>query len=168
MHQSLQWPRQNFNQGLHSHKTPHISPSGASYEVSIVSILEKTVRYIMTPHCISFCPQNSDRTLQDPQHDQLVTVCTACALPLFAKLSYDSATRWRSYQPVEECILGQAVEDSIELLFERVEKYHGEVLVRRALGYLTAAKSGLRYEVLFCCIIMDFCDTSTYKWYLIV
>ena len=95
-------------------------------------------------------PQSSGRALQDPQHDQLVTACAACALPLFAKLSYDSAVRWRSYQPVDECILGQAVEDSIELLFDRVEKYHGEVLVQHALGYVTAAKSGLRYYELIC------------------
>ena len=97
-------------------------------------------------------PQSSGRALQDPQHDQLVTACAACALPLFAKPSYDSAVRWHSYQPVEECILGQAVEDSIELLFDRVEKYHGEVLVQRALGYVTAAKSGLRYCKVMNCL----------------
>ena len=112
-------------------------------------------------------PQTSGRALQDPQHDQLVTACAACALPLFVKLSYDSAVRWRSYQPVEECILGQAVEDSIELLFDRVEKYHGEVLVQHALGYVTAAKSGLRYCNLINWIASDFykleCKLMTWR-----
>ena len=42
MHPSLQWPRQNINQGLHSQNTPHTSPSRASYGLSIVSIFQKT------------------------------------------------------------------------------------------------------------------------------
>ena len=91
--------------------------------------------------------QTSGRALQEPQHKLLVDACKACALPLFAKLSYDSAVRWRSHQDMKECILGTAVDDSIELLFDRIEKYHGVVLVKRALGYVTAAKSGLRYEI---------------------
>ena len=31
----------------------------------------------------------------------------------------------------------------INKLFDRVEKYHGEVFTRHALSYLTASKSGL-------------------------
>ncbi len=41
--------------------------------------------------------------------------------------------------------LGSTVSDMIVQLFERVEKYNGKVLVTRALGYVTAAKAGLRY-----------------------
>ena len=53
MHTSLQWARQNLNQGLQSQKTPHISASRASHGIAIVSIFKKTDRVIMTPHCIS-------------------------------------------------------------------------------------------------------------------
>ena len=45
-------PRQSIDQGLHTLKKPHISPSRASYGVSIVNILEKTDRFITVPHCI--------------------------------------------------------------------------------------------------------------------
>ena len=41
---------QNMNQCLYSQKTPHISPSWASYGMSIVIILEKFDRVIMAPH----------------------------------------------------------------------------------------------------------------------
>ena len=48
----MQWPRQSINQGLHSQKTPHISPSRVSYGVFIADILEIIGRVITTPHCI--------------------------------------------------------------------------------------------------------------------
>ena len=69
---------------------------------------------------IKMLQQNSGRALEDSQHDTLMTACTSYALPFFAKLSYDSAVRWRSCQPVEECILGKAVDDLIALLFEKL------------------------------------------------
>ena len=43
---------QNINQILNSQKTLHISPSWASYGVSIVGIWEKNGRVIMALHCI--------------------------------------------------------------------------------------------------------------------
>ena len=33
----------------------------------------------------------------------------------------------------------------IQALVDRVEKYHGKTLVSHALGYITAAKAGLRF-----------------------
>ena len=47
----LQWLRQNINQRLYSQQTLHISPSRASYGVSIVSILEKTDHIMTAPRC---------------------------------------------------------------------------------------------------------------------
>ena len=43
---------QNINQSLYSQKTPYISPSLASYGVSIVRILDTIDRIIMALHCI--------------------------------------------------------------------------------------------------------------------
>ena len=40
-----------MDQILESQQTPHISPSQASYEVSIVRILEKIYHVITAPHC---------------------------------------------------------------------------------------------------------------------
>ena len=53
-HTPLHWLTQNINQALHSQKTLHISPSWASYGVSIVMIWEKIDRIITAPHCINW------------------------------------------------------------------------------------------------------------------
>ena len=65
-------------------------------------------------------------------------------MPLYVKIAIDEAYRWRSHTPVDEGILADAVDGLINDLLERVEKYHGKVLVSHALGYVTAAKAGLR------------------------
>ena len=55
IHTSLQWPMQNPNQGLHSQKTLHTSPSWASYGVYIVNIFEQTDRVITALHRTWYC-----------------------------------------------------------------------------------------------------------------
>ena len=52
--------------------------------------------------------------------------------------------RWHSYTPIDKVVLGDDVIALIHALMDRVEKYHGTVLVEHALGYVTAAKAGLR------------------------
>ena len=47
----LHWLKQNINQTLNWQKTPHTSPSRASYRVSIVRIWEKIDCVITAPHC---------------------------------------------------------------------------------------------------------------------
>ena len=70
--------------------------------------------------------------------------CEKCLLPLYAKVALDEAKWWKSHTVISDDHLGATVHDIISELFERVEKYHGKVLVSHALGYVTAAKSGLR------------------------
>ena len=41
--------------------------------------------------------------------------------------------------------LGGDVIALIHVLLDRIEKYHGTLLVEHALGYVTAAKAGIRY-----------------------
>ena len=52
LHSALQWQR-NINQTLNSQKTPHATPSRASYGVSVVKIWVEIVRVITTPHCMT-------------------------------------------------------------------------------------------------------------------
>ena len=44
--------------------------------------------------------------------------------------------------------LGSDVISLIHVLLDRIEKYHGTLLVEHALGYVTAAKAGIRYKFL--------------------
>ena len=53
LHMVRQWLRQSMNQRLYSWKTPHISPSQASYGVSFVKIWVKINRVITALQCIS-------------------------------------------------------------------------------------------------------------------
>ena len=70
--------------------------------------------------------------------------CKKCKIPLYTKIAYDEAKRWRSYTPMDNVKLDNDVISLIHALVDRVEKYHGETLVSHALGYITAAKAGLR------------------------
>ena len=47
--------------------------------------------------------------------------------------------------PVEDLKLQKDVRKTVTVLFGRLEKDHGEVLVRRTLGYLTAARNGVTH-----------------------
>ena len=51
LHATLQRQQQNINQILNSQKTPHTSPSRASYGVSVVWIWETIDRVITAPRC---------------------------------------------------------------------------------------------------------------------
>ena len=60
LHITLQWQRQNTNQGLRSQKTPHISPWRTSYGVSIVMILVKIDGVITALRCNAQCAAHID------------------------------------------------------------------------------------------------------------
>ena len=51
--------------------------------------------------------------------------------------------RWRSYDRINYLHLQYTINQSIMKLLDRIENQHGKILVSHALGYLTAAKSGL-------------------------
>ena len=66
-----------------------------------------------------------------------------CSLPLYLKLSFDQSLRWQSYFPENKTVLPLSIKSIINGLFTTIERLHGECLVRKSLGYLTAAKFGL-------------------------
>ena len=64
-------------------------------------------------------------------------------LPLFLKLSFDQATKWKSFQDINTVTLEENVKDSINKLFSDLERMHGKYLVAHALGLITCSKHGL-------------------------
>ena len=48
--------------------------------------------------------------------------------------------------PPDACTLGRTVEGVITGLFDLVEKYHGKIITSQTLGYITAARAGIRWE----------------------
>ena len=83
------------------------------------------------------------RTLNNYQWRVVANVFDSCTLPIFAKLCFQEACRWKSYTAPEKTVLKLNVQDSIYQLFQRVENKHGWLLVSHALAYVTASKNGV-------------------------
>jgi NACHT domain- and WD repeat-containing protein len=86
----------------------------------------------------------ADRRLQQLQRDAVLRRFAVEGLPLWLKLAFEEARRWKStHRDVE---LPPTIPALIkEKLFVRLddEANHGKVVVSRSLGYLGAAKNGL-------------------------
>lgn len=87
--------------------------------------------------------KSTNRALQQPQKDVILRAFQNCQLPLYLKLAFDEACRWKSYTPISETRVESTVKEIISALFDRLERLHGKILVSHALGYITASKSGL-------------------------
>ncbi|XP_026317171.1 NACHT and WD repeat domain-containing protein 2 [Hyposmocoma kahamanoa] len=83
------------------------------------------------------------RDLSNYQWRLVSNAIGSCSLPIFVKLVFAEVCRWRSYTKPTDTHLASTVMDSIMMLFERIEKQHGRLLVFHALAYITAARSGL-------------------------
>ena len=87
--------------------------------------------------------KSSGRVLQSEQEKIVLEAFKECPLPLYLKLSFDEACRWKSYTPLEDTRLAPTIKGIIHDLLDRVERLHGKVLVSQALAYVTASKNGL-------------------------
>ena len=95
------------------------------------------------------------RTLQPEQRADVAAKFERCGLPLYLKLAFEEARRWRSYDGLprgadERHGLSGDVPGVIRDLLWRLsqEVNHGQVLVARSLGYLAAAKNGVAEDEL--------------------
>ncbi|KFB37533.1 AGAP011163-PA-like protein [Anopheles sinensis] len=95
------------------------------------------------------------RDLTNYQWRLVANAIGKCSLPIFVKLVFAEICRWRSYTRPQDTHLASTVMDSIMMLFERIEKQHGRILVFHALAYITAAKSGLSESELEDLISLD-------------
>lgn len=95
------------------------------------------------------------RDLNNFQWRLVSNAISKCSLPIFVKLVFAEICRWRSFTKPQDTNLASNVMDSISLLFERVEKQHGRLLVFHALAYITASKSGLSESELEDLISLD-------------
>ena len=117
-----------------------------------------TLRLMFLSHCFILVPifstelsakvlyswlKKENRCLSDDQFKVVERAFEQCSLPLYVKLTFDRVVMWHSYTPMSECELNYTVQSSIEYLFQHLEKKHGQVLVSRALAYVTASKVGL-------------------------
>jgi len=92
--------------------------------------------------------ENAGRTLQPPQRDEVLGKFGQSGLPLYLKLAFEEARRWKSY--TERVELSPDIPGIIGDLFARLssDANHGRIVVSRSLGYLAAAKNGLSEDEL--------------------
>ncbi|XP_076802555.1 NACHT domain- and WD repeat-containing protein 1-like isoform X2 [Clavelina lepadiformis] len=87
--------------------------------------------------------RNAKRSLTNEQHNFVMNAFLSAPQPLFLKLAFDEARRWNSYTDTTNLQMATSVRGAISLLFDRLEKKHGEVFVSRAIAYLVATKNGI-------------------------
>ena len=95
------------------------------------------------------------RTLQDHQLKEILDKFRDCGLPLYLKLSFEEARRWKSY--TDRTNLSRDIPGLIKNFFARLssDANHGEIIVSRSLGYLAAAKNGLSEDEMLDVLSLD-------------
>ncbi|GIW92451.1 MAG: hypothetical protein KatS3mg110_0492 [Pirellulaceae bacterium] len=95
------------------------------------------------------------RTLQDDQRRHVLEKFDQSPYPLYLRLAFEEARRWRSFDGIPVGAagvpgLGADVHAVLNDLFGRLEQpqHHGRMLVSRSLGYLAAARRGLSEDEL--------------------
>ena len=87
--------------------------------------------------------KSSRRLLQIEQQKIVLEAFEKCPLPLYLKLSFDEASRWKSYTSPNDIKLAPTIKEIIHDLLDRTERLHGKALVSHALAYITASRNGL-------------------------
>jgi WD40 repeat protein len=98
---------------------------------------------------------DAHRTLQPVQRQDVLSNFGQCGLPLYLRLAFEEARRWKSYDGLPTGAddtpgLSYSVEGILLDLFARLESpaNHGKELTGKALGYLAAARHGLTEDEL--------------------
>lgn len=92
---------------------------------------------------------DANRALQPEQRNEVLTNLTRNGLPLYLKMAFEEARRWKSYTPdyrLSETIPGIIQENLLKRLSS--ETNHGPKLVSWSLGYLAASRYGLAEDEL--------------------
>ena len=81
------------------------------------------------------------RCLSNEQQEEIDGLIQKDVRPLYLKLIFDEISNWKSYEkPIFQC---PTIASCLQRLYVKLEIKHGEMLVRKALGYLSASRNGL-------------------------
>lgn len=86
---------------------------------------------------------SSHRALIPSQNEVVLKAFEECPLPLYLKLSFDEACRWKSFTSPNHTKLASSVKNIINDFLDQLERRHGKILVSHALAYISASKNGL-------------------------
>ena len=81
--------------------------------------------------------------INESQTTAVSKVLQQCCQPLFIRLLFHQALTWSSYTHTDTITLPLSTPEALALIFSNLEEHHGEQLIQRSLGYLTASRHGL-------------------------
>jgi WD40 repeat protein len=96
------------------------------------------------------------RTLTEPQRARVLEGFRACAQPLYLRLAFEEARRWRSYDPPEARFVGRDIPEQIGAVLER------HAASAAGLASLAAARFGLSEEELAALAPLDVAAMQPY------
>ena len=98
---------------------------------------------------------SAGRRLQASQKQEVLNKFAQNGLPLYLKLAFEEARRWKSYS--RDVTLSPAISGIIMDFFNRLSApaNHGNILVSRSMGYLASAKNGLTEDELIDILSLD-------------
>ncbi|XP_038053193.1 NACHT domain- and WD repeat-containing protein 1-like isoform X2 [Patiria miniata] len=89
-----------------------------------------------------------NRRVTSEQHAAVMKACEENAIPLYVSMAADEAARWSSHMTGRALFVPVNLKKLVNHVMIRMESTFGEPLVRRTLGYITAAPSGLTWSEL--------------------
>ena len=100
---------------------------------------------------------DAQRSLRPEQRTKVLDYFSRCSLPLYLKLAFEEARRWKSFDAMEACELGEGLAGIIDVLFDRLsgKVNHGKFLVSRSLEYLAASRYGLTEDEILNVLSVD-------------
>ena len=92
--------------------------------------------------------ERDGRSLQDWQWQILLQACVSCPSPLYMDMAYSESRLWSSFTPREGLSLPANLPQLYRHILSRLERGHGEHLVRRAASLVTLSRNGITEEEL--------------------
>jgi hypothetical protein len=126
--------------------TAGVAPAGPSPPIRYTIPIELlTLPKEQAEKALDSLLKEANRKLQDHQRSRVLDCFDRCGLPLYLRLAFEEARRWRSFEGENECRLGEELSGIIDTLFARLaeERNHGRLMTERSLGYLVASRYGL-------------------------
>ena len=82
-------------------------------------------------------------TVTDEQYEAIQLAFSKCQSPLFLKMLFNESLSWQSHMVINKSKIADSVKKTAAIKYGQLEIKYGECFVRRALGYLTAARNGI-------------------------
>ncbi|CAJ0963787.1 unnamed protein product [Ranitomeya imitator] len=106
-------------------------------------------------HMIDYWLNRDCRKLTGFQRKVLLENCAQCPLPLYSMCSYMESHEWTSYTPEREILLYPDISKVFSWLLSRLEKNHGDQVIKKTASYISLSRNGITQEELLDLLSLD-------------